>query len=106
MFCTAVATRRPSSATSSTSSAVNVPASRRESAIIPIGDLARADALEHRAAQGADASRREHRPRSGAGRGDRPGVLALNEHDRGAVEREEALHLADERAERLLDLER
>ena len=37
MFCTAVATSRPSSATSSTSSSVNASASSRESEIIPIG---------------------------------------------------------------------
>ena len=47
-----------------------------------------------------------HVVRAAPGGRDRPRRVVLDEHDRRAVERHEPAHLADERAERLLDLER
>ena len=63
-------------------------------------------ALQHGALERADAAGREQLVRAAAGGGDRRRRVVLDEHDRRAVERNEAAQLDDERAERLLDLQR
>ena len=74
--------------------------------IPPNDDFAGEHAVEHRAAQWACGARREDLVRSAACRRHRAGGLTLDEDDRRSLERDEAAYLADEGAERLLDLER
>jgi hypothetical protein len=62
--------------------------------------------LEHRAGDGRARSGWIDRLLAAAGRGHHLRAPVLREDDRGALERDEPAQLADERAERLLDLER
>ena len=74
--------------------------------ILPHDDVAGEDPLEDGAGEGADAARRKDGVRSAPGGRHRAGEVVLDEDDRRPVERDQPAHLADERAERVLDLER
>ena len=74
--------------------------------LAPDDDLAVEHALEHRAVKRPLAPGGKHLGRAAACGGDRSRGVALDQHDRRALERHEPAYLADERAKRLLHLER
>ena len=74
--------------------------------LAPDDDLAVEHAVEHRAVKRPLAPGGKHLGRAAACGGDRSRGVALDQHDRRALERHEPAYLADERAKRLLHLER
>ena len=75
--------------------------------LAPVDGLVRREhVLEQRAGERRRRARREGVVRAGAGGGHHARRAVLGEDDRDAVEREQAAQLADERAERLGELER